>query len=406
MNADRRQRQTPPRIDESQLVLLTETAAVAAFCEAVAGDDYITVDTEFHRESTYYPKLCLLQVAGAQHSALIDPLAPGIDLSPILELFHDPGIVKVLHAARQDMEIFARLSDKLPAPVFDTQIAAMVCGFGDQAAYDTLVSKLAGVRIDKGARFTDWAARPLSAQQMEYALSDVVYLRPVYEAMQDRLRKSGRLDWVADDMAALADPSLYETDPSDAWRRIKVRNARPKVLKVLRELAAWREREAQRCDVPRNRIVRDESLAEIAARQPTTVEALERTRGLGKNAVRGNQGRHILAAVERGLELPDSAAPKLPSRADLPSGLDPIVDLLKVLLRMRCQKHDVAPKLLATGDDLEHIAAFGAKAKVRALQGWRGEVFGADALRVARGELGLAAEGKEVQVFERAASPS
>src|ERR1700722_12463222 len=278
--------------------LITDSAALAKFCERQKGADYIAIDTEFMRERTYWPILCLVQVAGPEEAAAIDALAPGIDLSPLLALMADPEMLKLFHAARQDLEIFFHLSGAVPKPLFDTQIAAMVCGFGDSASYETLVRKLAGAALDKASRFTDWSHRPLTERQIEYALGDVVHLRTVYERLQQRLAKNGRASWFAEEMAALADPGLYRTEPAEAWRRFRLRGrADRRFLGVLRAVAAWREGAAQQRDLPRGRIMRDEGLLEIAAHAPKTIEALGRPRSLGKGVAEGKLGRDILDAV-------------------------------------------------------------------------------------------------------------
>src|ERR1700733_13557120 len=278
--------------------LITDSAALAAFCARQQGADFITVDTEFMRERTYWPILCLVQVAGPAEAAAIDALAPGIELAPLLALMNDTATLKVFHAARQDLEIFFHLSGAVPEPLFDTQVAAMVCGFGDSASYETLVRKLAGAPLDKASRFTDWSHRPLTERQIEYALGDVVHLRTVYEPLQQRLAKNGRASWFAEEMAALADPGLYRTEPAEAWQRFRLRGrADSKFLAVLRALAAWREAAAQQRDLPRGRILRDEALIEIASHPPRQTEQLARTRSLAKGVAEGKLGKEILDAV-------------------------------------------------------------------------------------------------------------
>ena len=368
---------------------ITDTASLAEFCRRLAGTGFITVDTEFLRERTYWPVLCLVQVAGPEEARCIDPLAPGIDLAPLFELMADSSVLKVFHAARQDVEIFLHRSGKVPAPIFDTQIAAMVCGFGEAASYETLASKLARARIDKSLRFTDWAARPLSERQLHYALSDVTHLRVAYEKLASRLARTGRASWVAEEMALLAAPATYLVDPDEAWRRLRFRSTNPTFLAVLKELAAWREREARDRDLPRQRLVRDDALLEIAAHAPTTVEALGRLRGLPKGMADGRLGPAMVEAVNRALALPADRRPAMPERAELPRRLGPTVDLLKLLLKLKCDQHEVAPRLVAGAADLEAIAADDA-ADVPALHGWRRELFGEDALRLKHGRLGVA----------------
>ena len=384
--------------------IIDDNAALADFCRRIAGAPFVTVDTEFMRERTYWPILCVVQVAGGgmdddpRAAAAIDTQAPGLDLAPLFAILRDPGVLKVFHAARQDMEIFYYLMKALPAPVFDTQVAAMVCGFGDQASYENLVGTLAHARIDKSSRFTDWSARPLSERQIAYALDDVIHLRRVYEELRRRLDANGRAAWLTEEMAVLTAESTYDTDPARAWVRLKTRG-NGRFLAVLREIAAWREREAQRRDIPRGRIVRDEALIEIAHHRPTSADALARTRGLGAKLAEGAMGTGLLQAIAAGLAVPDKDCPKLEDKPDLPGGICPIADLLKVLLKFKSEDQGVAAKLLASVSDLERIAAFGEKADVPALHGWRREAFGADALKLIRGEIALAAEGRRIKLF-------
>jgi len=368
--------------------MIADTAELAAFCQRLSSAPYVTVDTEFMREKTYYPQLCLVQLAGPDEARAVDPLAPGMDLSPLFELLANPNVLKVFHAARQDVEIFLHLSGAVPIPLFDTQVAAMVCGFGDSVGYETLASQLAKARIDKSMRFTDWSLRPLTEKQIQYALADVTHLRVAYEKLVRKMEKNGRIGWLVDEMAELACPDTYRTDPENAWKRLKPRSNSPKFLAVLKELAAWREREAQERDIPRQRMLRDETLMEIAAHHPASVDELARTRGMGKGMVEGRMGTAILEAVKRGLALPEDQIPKPPDRVELPRGLGPVVDLLKVLLKMKCDAEGVASKLVANSADIEAIAADD-NANVQALQGWRRDLFGADALALKHGRLGL-----------------
>jgi ribonuclease D len=386
-----------------EMTLIADTGALAAFCQRVGASSYITVDTEFMRDKTYYPQLCLVQVAGPDEAAAIDALAPGLDLAPLLALFERADLLKVFHAGRQDLEIFCLLTGKVPAPMFDTQVAAMVCGFGDSVGYDTLVQKLTGAQIDKSSRFTDWAVRPLTERQIKYSISDVTYLRKVYEKLAQSLNNSGRAGWLEEEMAVLANPTTYRVEPDQAWQRLKVRSPSPRFLAVLKELAAWREREAQKRDIPRNRMLRDEALLEIAAHHPTNVDELARTRGLSRGMAEGRMGEAILASVKRGLEIPDDQCPLPEPRIELPRDIGPVVELLKVVLKLQCDAHNVASKLVATSGDLEQIAADD-NAAVPALKGWRREVFGEAALKLKRGELALALEGKKLALFERGAA--
>jgi ribonuclease D len=353
------------------------------------------------RERTYWPKVCLVQVAGPDGAAAIDPLADGIDLTPLFRVLIAPATLKVFHAGRQDIEIFYHLMGRLPAPIFDTQLAAMVCGFGDQVSYETLVSKLARQPLDKASRFTDWSLRPLSRRQVDYALSDVVHLRVVFRKLKARLETSGRGEWLAEELATLTSAASYDIEPRQAYRRMKGRGGGGRYLAVLRELAAWREREAQTRDVPRTWILRDEALIEIAHHEPTTVEALARTRGLARKLADGSAGAEILAAVQRALALPEAEWPAIDERRPIPKAVGPVADLLKVVLKMKCEDADVAQKLVASADDIEQLAALGEDAGVPALQGWRRHLFGEDALRVRAGDLALAVKGRKLMLIEQ-----
>ena len=377
--------------------VIAETAALAALCRRLSGAPFIAVDTEFMRERTYWPKLCLVQVAGGEDAAIIDPLAGDLDLGPFLDLLAAPDVTKVFHAARQDIEIFHRLTGAVPAPLFDTQIAAMVCGFGDAAAYETLVAKFARVSLDKASRFTDWAHRPLSERQLRYALDDVVHLTTVYRELARALEESGRAGWLDEEMAGLSDPAIYAADPVEAWRRIKIRGSKPRVLGVLREVAAWRETEAQARDMPRNHVVRDQALVEIATHPPRDAAALARIRGLPRGFAERPRGAALLAAVARGLTLPEDALPRREGPKPLPSRLGPLVQLLKVLLKAKAESHGVAQKLLANTEEIERIAAED-KADVPALKGWRRELFGSDALALKRGSHALAVANGGVEL--------
>jgi len=381
--------------------LITDTDSLRAFCDRLKGADFVTVDTEFMREKTYWPQLCLVQVGGPDEARCIDPLAEGIDLTPLYDLMRDTSILKVFHAARQDLEIFYNRMGDFPKPLFDSQVAAMVCGFGESVGYETLANKLAKAHIDKSMRFTDWGRRPLTDKQIKYALSDVTHLRVIYEKLRDRLEETGRAHWLTEEMANLTDPAVYQTDPREAWRRIKTRTKTPRFLGLVRELAAWREIEAQTRDLPRQRVIRDETLLEIAAHAPTTVEQLERTRGLSRSQAEGRMGQAILEAVAKGKAVPDEDLPRPPARREVPVGIGPVTDLLKVLLKMRCEDNDVAQKLVANSDDLERIACDDG-ADVAALRGWRKEIFGKDALDLKHGRLALclSKDGRKVEAVE------
>jgi ribonuclease D len=378
--------------------MITDNVALKDLCERLSQATYITVDTEFMREKTYWPDLCLVQVAGPDEAWAIDPLAEGLDLSPLYDLFANEKVLKVFHAGRQDLEIFYHLAGCLPTPVFDTQVAAMVCGFGDSVGYDTLISSLTDVRIDKSSRFTDWSIRPLSDRQVEYALGDVTHLRVAYEKLNKSLGDNGRANWLTEEMAVLTAEETYYTDPANAYLRIKTRNPKPRLLAVLREVAGWRQTEAESRNLPRNRILRDEALLEIAHHVPKTSADLERTRGLGKKMAENASGQALLVAVKRGLAVPDSECPKPKKHARLPSDIGPAAELLKVLLKMKCVESGVAQKLVASSSDVDLIAAFGEDADVKALSGWRRVLFGEDALKLKDGAMALAVKNKKVAV--------
>ncbi|MBC7133560.1 MAG: ribonuclease D [Roseovarius sp.] len=379
---------------------ITTTDALAAYCRAAREHPYVTVDTEFLRERTYYSRLCLVQMAvpgkGDAGAVLVDPVAGGeaLSLEPLYELFSDPGVVKVFHAARQDLEIFHVDAGVIPAPLFDTQVAAMVCGFGEQAGYETLVKRIARATVDKSSRFTDWSRRPLTEAQMAYALADVTHLRPIYEFLASKIESTGRAHWVAEEMAVLTSPETYRTDPAEAWRRIKTRNTAPKFLAVLRELARFREEYAQAQDVPRARVLKDDALLELAATRPQTPEDLGRARLLLREARKGPVAEGILAAVKAGLACPPEAMPRL-AEAAKPAVNPALADMLRVLLKARADASGVAARLIASAADLDHLAAGGRD--VPALSGWRRDLFGADALRLCAGELGLVVRGEAVE---------
>lgn len=380
------------------MTLITNSRALADFCAPLHDEPFITVDTEFMREKTYWPQLCLVQVGAENDAVAIDPLADGMDLTPLYDLFDDANVTKVFHAARQDLEIFLHLNDRLPAPLFDTQLAAMVCGFGESVGYEQLVAKLANARLDKGSRFTDWARRPLSERQISYALADVTHLRIAYKKLRSRLEQENRTHWIEEETEVLRDPATYRPDPMRMYQRIKGKKGNGKFLAVLRELAGWREREAQRRNVPRNRVLRDETLVEIAHHTPNKPQDLGRTRGFGEKAAHGPMGSAILAAVEKGLAVPKSDWPRLPVRPDLPPGVGPMADLIKVLLKKVSEEANVAGRLIASSADVDQIAGLGEAADVAAFRGWRREIFGADALRLKAGELALSIDGNQLTV--------
>ncbi len=377
---------------------ITTTEDLAVFCQEAAKRAYVTVDTEFLRERTYYSKLCLVQLAyqddkGAD-AALVDPLVEGLSLEPLYELFRDHGCVKVFHAARQDLEIFYVDAGVIPEPLFDTQVAAMVCGFGEQAGYETLVRKIAKSDLDKSSRFTDWSRRPLTDAQATYALADVTHLRDIYEYLSARLAKSGRSKWVTEEMAVLEDPTTYQSDPENAWKRVKTRTQSGKFLAIVRELARFREDYAQSRNIPRNRVFKDDALVELASTKPLSEKDLGRSRLLLREARKGDIANGILAAIKAGMEIAPKDMPKVDSaRAKLQ--VNPaLADMLRVLLKARTDDAEVAPKLIATSSDLDALAA--GERDVAALRGWRREVFGNDALELCEGRVGLAVKGQKV----------
>jgi ribonuclease D len=379
--------------------LIATTEELAAACQRLGQHPYVTVDTEFLRETTYYSKLCLVQMAGPAEAVLVDPLAPGIDLKPFFGLMADERLQKVFHSARQDVEIIWQRGQTIPKPLFDTQVAAMVCGYGDSVSYEQLANDLAKTRIDKSSRFTDWSRRPLTEQQLAYALSDVTHLRDVYAGLRADLEKSGREAWLAEEMAVLTSPKTYALHPEEAWQRLKGRLRKPREIAVLMEIAAWREREAQSRDVPRSRVLKDDALIDIATHAPRSVDALGQLRSVPNGFERSRVGAEVLAAVERGLALDPKAVP-LPLRERQRGGNGAVLDLLKVLLKAVSDKERVAPKIIATVDDLEAIAADD-EAGVAPLHGWRREIFGELALRLKHGKVALVVERGRVRALPR-----
>ena len=377
---------------------ITTTDELAAFCAEAAKRPYVTVDTEFLRERTYYSKLCLIQLAyqdeAGADAVIVDPLEGDLSLEPLYALFQDAGVVKVFHAARQDLEIFFVDAGIIPAPLFDTQVAAMVCGYGEQVGYETLVRKIAKADVDKSSRFTDWSRRPLTEAQANYALADVTHLRDIYENLSRRLEKSGRTKWVAEEMAVLTDPATYQTDPADAWMRVKTRTNSGRFMAIVRELARFREAYAQERNVPRSRVFKDDALVELASTKPQNEQELGRSRLLLREARKGEIAEGILKAIQVGLAAKPEDAPKLDAgRAKLQ--VNPaLADMLRVLLKATTDRSDVAQKLIATSADLDALAA--GERDVAALKGWRREVFGNDALLLCEGKVGLAVKGQKV----------
>lgn len=369
--------------------LITSTDALAAACERLAAHPFVTVDTEFLRETTYYPKLCLIQMAGEDEVVLVDPLAPGLDLAPFYALMANTAVAKVFHAARQDVEIIWTRGRVIPAPLFDTQVAAMVCGFGEQVSYESLAAALANARIDKSSRFTDWSRRPLSEAQLTYAAADVTHLIEVYQYLKAELEREGRGHWLNEEMAILTNRETYDPHPEDAWRRLKVRLRKPIELAVVQSVAAWREREARERNVPRRRVIKDEVISEIAQQQPRDEAALGKLRTIPKGWERSAMAASLLGAINAALAIPKDELPKLPKPAQNPEGSNAAAELLKVLLRLVAEEEGVAPKVLASSDEIDRLAADGEKADVPALSGWRREVFGERALKLVRGEISL-----------------
>ncbi len=378
--------------------IVTNTADLKALIAELENAPYLALDTEFLRDQTYWPKLCLVQVASTEVAAIIDPLADGIDLKPFYELLKNPKIVKVFHAARQDIEIFQQQGGVIPHPLFDTQVAAMVAGYGDAASYETLARRIAGVEIDKSSRFTDWSRRPLSNKQLEYAIGDVTHLRKIYEVLDAELKKTNREAWVTDEISALQNPELYAMNPANAWKRLKARTTSKRFIALLASIAEWREREAQTRDIPRGRVLKDEAILEIAAHPPESADALERIRAIPKGFANSRMGKTLMEAIDLGrrAQPPEGIEPEKPRRKREPS--QAAIDLLKTLLRLRAEDANVAPRLIANADDIESLAASEDEG-VAALQGWRAEVFGNDAQALRKGELGIAlSKGKAVVV--------
>ncbi len=387
-----------PRPEFSEPVLITTTEALAALCARLRMEEFVTVDTEFMREKTYWPELCVVQLAGTQDVAVVDALAPGLDLAPLGALLADPAVTKVFHAARQDNEIFVLKFGAVPTPLFDTQVAAMVAGFGDQVGYDSLVASLASGTIDKAHRFSDWAARPLSPAQVTYAAADVTYLRIVYEKLKARLDRDNRLDWVAEEMAILTETATYRTNPETMWERLKPRTNNRRFLGVLRAIAAWREREAQRVNIPRGRLVKDEALLELAAIAPTTADALSRARGVSRGFAEGKTGAALMEAVLAAKALPDEELPEIPRTRDGPRASPALVSLLKVLLAAGADQHNVAARLVASSDDIDRLATED-EPNIPALHGWRRDVFGNDALALKAGRVAIGVDGRRIRLI-------
>ncbi len=382
--------------------IINKTDALAQACAQMAQSDFLTIDTEFIRETTFWPELCLIQMATADVEVIVDPLSKSLDLQPFFDLMADTSVVKVFHAARQDIEIIYHLGNLIPHPIFDTQVAAMVCGFGDSVSYDQLVQRTSGAQIDKTSRFTDWRQRPLSDKQLKYALADVTHLRDVYHQLRQRLDAEGRAHWVKEEMDILESPATYDLHPEDAWRRLRMRVRKPRELAIMKSVAAWREREARERNVPRRRVLKDDAIYEIAQQQPTDTAALGKLRTVARGWERSQAGQSVIRAVQSAMEIPKEELPRLPRPTQPPEGAAAASELLKVLLKLTVEKYGVAPKIIANADDLERLAAEGEEAEVAALNGWRRELFGEKALQLLRGEMALRFVDRKVEAVELA----
>lgn len=378
---------------------ITTTNELFALCDRLKSAEFVTVDTEFLRDNTYYSKLCLIQIADDNEAVAIDPLADGIDLTPFFDLMANKDVIKVLHACRQDLEIFVNMNGEVPEPIFDTQVAAMVCGFGDSVGYETLVNKLSGGQLDKSARYTDWSKRPLTDAQLSYALGDVTHLRTIYRKLKRELENTGRESWVEEELAPLKDKNLYTIVPVDAWQRLKVRTNKPRFLGILKALAEWREIEAQQRDIPRNRVAKDETLFEIAAHPPKDAKQLDRIRGVPNGFSRSRAGKTLMDALQIGLNMPENELPKIAKAKPRPA-TPPMADLLKVLLKIKCEQARVATRMVASAQELEAWAAEPHKTDLRALHGWRDDIFGKDARKLMKGDLALTANRGNIEIVE------
>ena len=380
--------------------VITTTSRLSEICKAMGNDRFVTVDTEFMRERTYWAKLCLIQIAGENVEAIIDPLAEGLSLEPFFELMANEKVLKVFHAARQDLEIFHHLDGRLPHPLFDTQVAAMVCGYGDQVGYESLARQLASASIDKSSRFTDWSHRPLSDKQLHYALSDVTHLRIIYEKLNRMLDESGRHGWLDEEMNILCDPATYHTEPADAWKRVKFRPRRKSQLAVLMEVAAWREREAQTRDVPRGRIIKDDALGEVALQAPANTGALSRLRALPRGFAKSRHAAALIDAVQAGLGRDAASVPEIKDyHRRKPEGIAEITEILKLALKIICEQEGIAQRLVASAADIEAIAS-GKTKNIRPMSGWRYRLFGEKALKLRAGSLAIGLRNGKAAIFE------
>jgi ribonuclease D len=377
--------------------IITDTASLEALCERLAQEPVILVDTEFMREKTYYSELCLIQIAGEKEAAAIDPLAKELDLTPLYTLLANPAVLKVFHACRQDMEIFYHAMGKVPSPIFDTQIAAMVCGYGESVSYASLVEKIMGIPVDKSSRFTDWSKRPLSPNQLEYAMNDVVYLREIYKALAAQLQKTRRTSWIEEEMQPLLDPATYDMNPDEAWQRIKLRNTSPRYLALLQAVARWREITARSRNIPRTRIMKDDTLAEVANAKPQDFTALQAIRGFYPT-MQAAQYDSLFADIQKAMALPTSECPRLPDRVILSGNNEALIDMLRMLLKVCAGTAQVVPRIIADKDGLE-LLALGKRENIHALTGWRYDIFGKQALRMLEGKIALKADGKNSVTF-------
>lgn len=379
--------------------IITTTEDLTRFCKTLSTDTYVTVDTEFMREHTFWPILCLIQIAGASEEAIIDPMADGIDLAPFYQLMANENVLKIFHAARQDVEIFVEATGATPTPIFDTQIAAMVCGFGDQVGYEALVRKLAGQQVDKSSRFTDWARRPLTDKQLAYALSDVTHLRVVYEKLRDMLAENGRTPWLAEEVAVIASADTYISKPDDAWKRLKFRPRNAKQMGIAVALAKWREERAQFKNMPRNRIIKDDAISELATQAPRDKAGLSKLRALPRGLADGGLGDEILRAIEAGLAMPKDKLPRLePSKGPQPEGASAIADVLKLGLKVVCERENIAPRLIANAADIEEFAGNGGD-HLQMMRGWRHELFGEVAQGLKTGKLAIGIRDGKPDIF-------
>lgn len=376
--------------------IIVTTAQLEDAVTALSANDFVAIDTEFIRETTFWPELCLIQMATPDYSCIVDPLSGELDLAPFFRLMANENVTKVFHAARQDLEIVHNLGDLIPAPLFDSQVAAMVCGFGDSISYDQLVLKLTGVLLDKSSRFTDWRQRPLTEMQLAYALADVTHLATIYPTLKEKLESAGRTEWVKEEMATLSSVETYDLQPEDAWRRLKMRVRKPIELMILQQVAAWREREARERNVPRSRVIKDDTIYEIAQQQPKDQAALGRLRTVPNGWERSGAGQELMKVISIALETPKEQLPKLERHVSAPEGTAAATEMLRVLLKLVTEEQGVAAKVVATSDDLDQIAAKGEGADVATMHGWRRELFGETALRLIRGEVALKFEGKRI----------